>query len=73
LLGGAAACALSPVDIIPDFIPIVGHLDDAIILPLLIWLALGVIPEELIYEHRSRSGQVVYELRVSDLTCNDKG
>ncbi|MFC1462701.1 YkvA family protein [Verrucomicrobiota bacterium] len=52
LLGGAVAYALSPIDLIPDFIPVIGHLDDAIILPLLIWLALRAIPKELVDEHR---------------------
>ena len=54
MLGGAVAYALSPIDLIPDFIPIIGHLDDAIILPLLIWLALRAIPEELIDEYRTK-------------------
>lgn len=53
LLGGAVAYALSPIDIIPDFIPVLGHLDDAIILPGLIWLALRLIPKELVQEHRA--------------------
>ncbi len=53
LLGGAIAYALSPIDLIPDFIPVIGHLDDLIILPLLVWLAVRIIPKELIYEHRS--------------------
>jgi len=52
LLGGAIAYALSPIDLIPDFIPVLGHLDDLVILPLLIWLALRVIPKELVLEHR---------------------
>lgn len=54
LLGGAVAYALSPIDLIPDFIPVIGHLDDALILPLLIWLARRALPKELIQEHRSR-------------------
>jgi len=54
MLAGAVGYALSPIDLIPDFIPIIGHLDDAIILPLLIWLALLTIPQELIDEHRAK-------------------
>ncbi|RDU36818.1 hypothetical protein DRW41_12275 [Neobacillus piezotolerans] len=42
-----AAYALSPIDLIPDFIPILGYLDDVILLPLGIWVALKLIPEEL--------------------------
>ena len=53
LLGAAVAYAVSPVDLIPDFIPIVGHLDDAVILPLLVWLALRLIPKDLVADHRA--------------------
>jgi uncharacterized membrane protein YkvA (DUF1232 family) len=52
LIGTALAYALSPVDIIPDFIPVIGYLDDLLIVPFLIWLALKSIPEEVIAEHR---------------------
>ena len=54
LLGVAIAYAVSPIDLIPDFIPVVGHLDDAIILPVLIWLALRMIPKDVIAECRNR-------------------
>lgn len=53
LLGAAVAYALSPIDLIPDFIPLIGHLDDAVVLPLLIWAAIRIIPKELIAEHRA--------------------
>jgi uncharacterized membrane protein YkvA (DUF1232 family) len=52
LLGCAVGYALSPVDFIPDFIPVVGHLDDAIIISILVWLALKSIPRSLLEEHR---------------------
>lgn len=54
LLRLAVVYALSPVDLIPDFIPILGHLDDLLLVPLLVWLALRAIPKDLILEHRSR-------------------
>lgn len=47
------AYALSPIDLIPDFIPIIGFLDDAILLPLGIWLVLRLIPREVMAEHRA--------------------
>ena len=53
LLGGAIAYALSPIDLIPDFIPVLGYLDDLLVIPLLVWLALRLIPAALIAEHRA--------------------
>jgi uncharacterized membrane protein YkvA (DUF1232 family) len=47
-----AAYAVSPVDLIPDFIPVLGHLDDVILIPLGIWLLLRLLPAELLDEHR---------------------
>ena len=47
LIGFAIAYLLSPVDIIPDFIPILGHLDDFILVPGLMWLALAIIPQSV--------------------------
>lgn len=38
--------ALSPIDLIPDFVPVLGYLDDAIVLPGLIWLCIRMIPPE---------------------------
>lgn len=50
LLGAAIAYAASPIDLIPDFIPVIGYLDDLLILPLLIWAALRLIPQSVITE-----------------------
>ena len=47
-----AAYALSPIDLIPDFIPVLGYLDDLIILPLGVLLVVRMIPPELMAEHR---------------------
>ncbi|MBI9102485.1 MAG: DUF1232 domain-containing protein [Spirochaetales bacterium] len=47
--------ALSPIDLIPDFIPVLGYLDDLIILPALIALSIKLIPQGIIEESRKRA------------------
>jgi len=47
-----AGYALSPIDLIPDFIPVLGYLDDIIIVPLGIMLVVRLIPPEIMAEHR---------------------
>ncbi|MBP2307382.1 DUF1232 domain-containing protein [Azospirillum melinis] len=47
-----AAYALSPIDLIPDFIPVLGYLDDLLIVPLGILLVVRLIPPDLLAEHR---------------------
>ena len=47
--------ALSPVDLIPDFIPVLGYLDDVIILPVLIALCIRSIPKDIFGDCRARS------------------
>ncbi len=54
LLGLAVAYALSPIDLIPDFIPIIGHLDDVLIVPGLVVLALRLTPPEIVADCRAR-------------------
>lgn len=54
LLGLAIGYAVSPIDLIPDFIPILGHLDDVIIVPALLAIAVRLVPKELIAECRER-------------------
>ena len=44
----AVAYALSPIDLIPDFIPVLGYLDDALLLPAMIWLAVRMLPKHVI-------------------------
>ncbi len=50
---GVAVYALSPIDLIPDFIPVLGYLDDIIIVPLGILLAIRLIPPALMAEFRA--------------------
>jgi uncharacterized membrane protein YkvA (DUF1232 family) len=50
-----AAYALSPLDLIPDFIPVLGYLDDLIIVPLGIWLVVALIPDDVMADCRSRA------------------
>jgi len=47
--------ALSPVDLIPDFIPVLGYLDDLLILPGLVALTIKLIPAEVLDECREKS------------------
>ena len=47
-----------PLDLIPDFIPVIGHLDDVIVVPALVFAALRLVPSEIVSEHRE---QVVRE------------
>jgi len=49
--------ALSPIDLIPDFIPLLGFVDDAIILPGLIWLVLRIVPADVMEGCRSKADE----------------
>lgn len=52
------AYALSPIDLIPDFIPVLGYLDDVIILPALIMLTIRLIPEEIWDRNRKAAAAI---------------
>lgn len=49
------AYALSPIDLIPDFIPVLGYVDDLLLLPILIRLAVSLLPTEVIVECHKRA------------------
>jgi uncharacterized membrane protein YkvA (DUF1232 family) len=54
-----AAYAFSPIDLIPDFIPIIGYLDDLILVPLGIWLVVSLISEPAMAEYRARASEAM--------------
>ncbi len=58
----AAACvaayALSPIDLIPDFVPVLGYLDDLLIVPLGIWLVIRMIPAEQMAGFRAEAADI---------------
>jgi uncharacterized membrane protein YkvA (DUF1232 family) len=49
--------ALSPIDLIPDFIPVLGYVDDVVLLPALIWLAVRMIPLPVLDECRDQADE----------------
>jgi len=51
------AYALSPIDLIPDFVPVLGYLDDVILLPCLIWIAIKLIPASVLTECRTKADE----------------
>lgn len=58
LAGTAVVYALSPIDLIPDFIPVIGYLDDLILLPLLVALTLKLIPDATFERCREQARQM---------------
>ncbi len=58
LAGIVVAYALSPIDFIPDFIPVLGYVDDVLLLPLGIWAAIKLIPAPIMDEHRAHAAAV---------------
>ncbi|WP_312844636.1 YkvA family protein [Diaphorobacter nitroreducens] len=51
------AYALSPIDLIPDFIPVLGYLDDVLLLPGLIWVAIKLLPADVLAECRTQADE----------------
>lgn len=51
----AIVYALSPIDLIPDFIPVIGYLDDLLIIPLFVFLAIKLIPKPIMIECREQA------------------
>ncbi len=55
IAAGVVAYALSPIDLIPDPVPVLGYLDDLMIVPAGIWLATRLIPAEVLADARARA------------------
>lgn len=58
-----AGYAVSPIDLIPDFIPVFGLLDDLILVPLGVWLVLRMIPPHIVADLRIRVQEIVQRPR----------
>jgi len=54
-----AGYALSPIDLIPDFVPVLGYLDDVVIVPAGIMAVIRLIPPEIMAEHRAAAASAV--------------
>ena len=57
----AVVYALSPIDLIPDFIPVLGYLDDLVILPLLVALTVRFLPKDVFEEYRKQAAEIWQE------------
>ena len=57
--GCVVGYAFSPIDLIPDFIPIIGYLDDLVLIPLGIKIALSMIPENVMEESREKAREII--------------
>jgi uncharacterized membrane protein YkvA (DUF1232 family) len=61
LAAALVAYAFSPIDLIPDFIPVLGYLDELILLPAGIWLVLKLVPEDVMAECRGQAARWLEE------------
>lgn len=59
LVAGIVAYALSPIDLIPDFVPVLGYLDDLILIPIGIALAIKLVPHQVLAECRARAQEAI--------------
>lgn len=69
LIACVVAYALSPIDLIPDFIPLLGYLDDLLLLPIGIYLALKLIPPAVLTESRQKASGTTSELPKSRIAA----
>ena len=59
LVAGIVAYAFSPIDLIPDFVPVLGYLDDLVLIPMSIALAIKLVPHQVLAECRARAQQTI--------------
>jgi len=65
-----AAYALSPIDLIPDFIPVLGYIDDLLIVPAGIWIAVRLVPAELMDEFRAEAERSRLDRESGPVPCS---
>jgi uncharacterized membrane protein YkvA (DUF1232 family) len=58
-VAGVVAYAFSPIDLIPDFVPVLGYVDDLILVPIGITLAVKMIPDTVLVECRARAKEIM--------------
>jgi uncharacterized membrane protein YkvA (DUF1232 family) len=58
-VAGVVAYAFSPIDLIPDFVPVLGYLDDLILIPLGLALAVKMMPDPILAECRARAREII--------------
>lgn len=58
-MAGIVAYAFSPIDLIPDFVPVLGYLDDLILIPMGIALAIKLVPHSVLAECRARAQEAI--------------
>jgi uncharacterized membrane protein YkvA (DUF1232 family) len=63
-----AAYAFSPIDFIPDFIPVLGYVDELFVLPLMIYLTVQLVPSDLMVEFRAKADHQLKTARPRSMT-----
>jgi Uncharacterized conserved protein len=59
LVAGIVAYAFSPIDLIPDFVPVLGYLDDLILIPIGVAIAIKLIPNQVLAECRAQAQETI--------------